>query len=132
VIVLDASAAVELLLGTGPGVRVAQRLMADGAPAQAPHLLDVEVASAFRRGVFRRVVDEARVSEALDDIAQLALVRHPHRELVDRIWALRGNLSEYDAANVALAEQHDAPLLTLDARLARAGGHRAKVEVIAF
>ena len=38
--------------------------------------------------------------------------------LVDRVWALRHNLSAYDACYVALAEALDRPLLTADQRLA--------------
>jgi predicted nucleic acid-binding protein len=50
--------------------------------------------------------------------------------LVPRYWALRDNLTVYDAAYVALAEAFDAPLLTADARLARAPGPRCTVEVL--
>jgi predicted nucleic acid-binding protein len=131
VIVLDASATVDMLVGTPAGTRVAQRVMADGARAHAPHLLDVEVTSALRRGVRRRVLDAVRAAEALADFASLSLVRHPHGPLLPRMWALRDTVSAYDAAYVALAEELGATLLTLDARLARAGDHRAKVEVIA-
>jgi predicted nucleic acid-binding protein len=129
VIVLDASAAVDLLVGTPAGGRVTQRILEDG-PVHAPHLLDVEVTSAFRRGVTRRVLDVVRAAEALDDFAHLSLVRHPHGPLLPRMWALRENLSAYDAAYVALAEELNAPLLTLDARLARTGGHRAKIDLV--
>ncbi len=130
-IVLDASAAVELLLGTRLGGVVAARLLADGGPAHAPHLLDVEVASALRRGVARRVMHETRAAEALEDLGALALVRYPHGPLLARVWELRSRLSPYDGVYVALAEQLGAPLVTGDARLARAGGHGARVEVVA-
>lgn len=130
-IVLDASAAVELLLGTPAGRIVARRLIADGGPVHAPHLLDVEVVSALRHAVARRLVDAQRGAEALDDLAELATVRYPHAPLLARVWTLRSRLSAYDAIYVALAEELDAPLLTRDRRLGRAGGHRAKVEVIA-
>jgi predicted nucleic acid-binding protein len=43
---------------------------------------------------------------------------------------LRNNLSAYDAAYVALVEALDAPLPTRDRRLAEAGGHRLKVELV--
>lgn len=39
------------------------------------------------------------------------------------VWALHPNLTAYDAAYVALAEEPGARLLTLDARLARSGDH---------
>ena len=70
------------------------------------------------------------VVEALDDLVDLSIVRYSHGPLLHRMWALRDNGSAYDAAYVALAEELGAPLLTLDARLARAGGHRAKIELI--
>lgn len=129
-IVLDASATVELLLGTRLGGVVAERLLADGGPAHAPHLLDVEVASAMRRGVARGVVAETRAAQALEDLADLAVARYPHLPFLTRIWALRSRLSAYDAAYVALAEELGALLVTRDARLARAGGHRAKIELV--
>jgi predicted nucleic acid-binding protein len=44
---------------------------------------------------------------------------------------LRDNVSAYDAAYIALAETLEAPLVTRDARLARAPGIRAEVEVYA-
>ncbi len=56
-------------------------------------------------------------------------MRYPHTSLVERIWSLRDNLTACDAAYVALAEALDAPLVTLDARLASAPGIRAAVEV---
>ena len=128
-IVLDASAIIDMLLGTPAGDRVSQRILEDGAP-HAPHLLDVEVTSALRRGVRHQVLDPDRGAEALDDFAAFSLVRHPHGPLLPRMWALRDNFSAYDAAYVALAEELDGPLLTLDARLARAGGHRATIELV--
>ena len=46
-----------------------------------------------------------------------------------RVWDMRENLTAYDAAYVVLAEALNAPLVTTDARLARAPGIRAAVEV---
>ena len=46
---------------------------------------------------------------------------------LDRIWRLRTMLTPYDAAYVALGEALGSPLLTTDARLARAHGHRAAI-----
>ena len=53
----------------------------------------------------------------------------PHRLLAPRVWELRDNLSAYDASYVALAEALQIPLVTTDARLARAPGIRCEVEV---
>ena len=51
------------------------------------------------------------------------------RSLWPRAWGLRTNFSAYDALDGALAEQLDAPLVTADARLARAPGLRCVVEL---
>jgi predicted nucleic acid-binding protein len=46
--------------------------------------------------------------------------------VAERAWELRGSLTAYDAAYVAVAELVGAPLLTLDARLSRAPGPRCR------
>ncbi len=129
-IVLDASAAVELLLRSEIGQAVATRLLADGEPPQAPHLLDAEVAQTLRRHVAAGRLSARRARRALEDLNQFALRRRAHRPLIARAWDLRGNLTIYDGLYVALAESLGVPLLTTDARLAAAPGHRARVEVI--
>jgi predicted nucleic acid-binding protein len=131
VIVLDASAAVELLLATRAGDEVEARLREAGGPARAPFLLDVEVASTLRRLVRTGLVPTSRGGEALTDLADLAVVRYAHGPLLPRVWELRDGLSAYDAIYVALAELLGAPLLTRDARLARTGGHDAAIELVA-
>jgi len=40
--------------------------------------------------------------------------------LLQAVWAIRHNVSIYDAAYLAVAAMHDAPLITFDARLAQA------------
>jgi predicted nucleic acid-binding protein len=109
---------------------VARRVQADAARPHSPSLVDLEVASVLRRLVRLGVVDARRGGEAIVDLADFALVRFPHTPLLGRIWELRDRLTAYDAAYVALAEELNAPLLTLDTRLARAGGHRAKIDLV--
>lgn len=130
-IVVDASALLELLLGGPAGERVARRLSARDEELHAPHLVDLEIAQVLRRYAAAGAIDESRGRDALGDLADLDLVRHPHDLLLPRIWELRDRVSAYDAAYVALAEVLPAPLITLDVRLARAGGHRARIELIA-
>lgn len=127
--VLDASAVVELLLGGPRGEAVAAAVRATGAEGQlhAPDLLDVEVAQVLRRYATQGVLSEARGAAALQMLATFPATRHPGRVLLPRIWALRENLTAYDAAYVALAEALDAPLLTCDVRLARSPGHGARI-----
>lgn len=127
---LDASAAVELLLGTPRGIAVADRIFDPAESLHAPELLDLEVAQALRRFERAEILDAARAANALQDLADLPLERYSHRLLLPRAWELRPNLTVYDAVYVALAELLEAPLLTGDASLAKAR-HRAKIERIA-
>lgn len=129
-IVVDASALLEVLLRTAAAGTVEQRLFAPGQTLHAPHLLDVEIAHVIRRYAANGDIDGERGRLALSDLADLSLRRYPHDMLLPRIWELRSNLTAYDAAYVALAEALDAPLFTRDRRLASAAGHRAKIELI--
>jgi predicted nucleic acid-binding protein len=129
-IVLDASAVVAVLLDPGPGTeRIRERIESPGESLYVPHLMDLEVLHALRRQALRGTLSQRRGSEALEDLANIMFVRYPHTPLVERIWELRHNLTVYDAAYVALAEALDAPLVTMDARLAQAPGHNAAVEL---
>ncbi len=129
--VVDASAVIEMLLCTRLGTLCSDRLLRAGELLCAPHLIDVEVIQVLRRYAGRAELSDARGEEALRDLADLPLQRYPHEPLLTRLWELRGSLSAYDAAYVALAEALDAPLVTCDGRLGRANGHEAKVEVLA-
>jgi predicted nucleic acid-binding protein len=128
VIVVDSSAAIDLIL-LGRASRFADRLLDARQSLQAPHLIDLEVAQVLRRLVRVGGFTDDRAGKALDYFLDLPISRHHHSHLLPRIWQLRDNLTAYDAAYVSLAEALDVPLLTLDARLARAGGHTAVVEL---
>jgi predicted nucleic acid-binding protein len=93
-------------------------------------VLDLEVAQVLRHTASSGALSARRGRAALEDLADLDLHRYPHDILLPRIWALRANATAYDAAYLALAEVLGAPLLTCDALLARASGHRARVEVV--
>ncbi|MFO1076191.1 MAG: type II toxin-antitoxin system VapC family toxin [Planctomycetota bacterium] len=128
-IVVDASAAVEMLLGTKLGLRVEEVALATDA-LHAPHLLDAEVLQVLRRFVARKQLAAARAAEAVEDLAAFPLRRHAHLGLLGRVFDLRHNLTAYDAIYVALAEALDATLLTCDKALAQAAGITAAVEVV--
>lgn len=129
-IVVDASAVLEVLLQTSNTPAVEKRLYEAGQTLHAPHLIDIEVAQVLRRVAMAGRIDGDRGRMALSDFADLPMQRYPHELLMPRVWVLRHNLTAYDAAYVALAELLDAPLLTRDGRIARATGHRARVEVV--
>ena len=129
-IVVDASALLEVLLRTSRARAVEERLFSPGETLHVPHLLDVEVAQVIRRYAAHGEIDSARGGEALDDLASFPLRRYPHDLLLRRIWELRNNLTAYDAVYVALAEVLEAPLLTRDRRLATAAGHRAAIVLV--
>lgn len=129
-IVIDASAMLELLMLTERGQRVEARLFRDAEEIHAPHLLDVEVLQALRRIVQRRDMAPARAEQAIEDLAALGVLRHPHGDLLGRAWALRKCISAYDAMYVALAEALDADLITCDGPLGAAHGHAARIEVM--
>lgn len=120
-LVLDAAAAVDLLVGGRRSAWVEAQLRRSGDIC-APHLLDIEVTGAFRRLVGLGAVPESRAEAALAALRALRIARYEHVALIPRIWALRGSVTAADAAYVALAEALDAPLVTTDARLARAPG----------
>ena len=129
-IVVDASALLEVLLNTPAGARIGDRLSGTGETLHTPHLLDLEVAQVLRRYAASGEMDPRRGQQALEDLADVPLVRYPHDLLLSRIWELRHNLTAYDAAYVALAEALAAPLVTRDAALASPSAHRARVELM--
>ena len=128
-IVLDASAAIELALNTATGKQVGDRVADVGETIHAPHLIDVEIVHALRRLVLRKTINAAHGEAALRLWGALDVERHAHEPYIARVWQLRNALSAYDATYVALAETLTAPLVTADRRLARASGNHAKIEV---
>lgn len=129
-IVLDASAALELLLRAGDHPGLVARVLRSGETIAAPHLLDLEIAQVLRRFRAAGELTAARAREAIDDHLALGINRYPHDGLLERIWQLRANCTAYDAAYIALAEAIDGVLITCDGRLADVPGIRAAVEVI--
>lgn len=129
-IVLDASACVEWLLGRSAADAVADRFRDPDVVVHAPSLLGVEVAAALRGLLLAGHMGAARASTALADLTSADIALHDPTPLLPRAWELRDNLTPYDAVYVALAEVLDAPLVTCDVRLARAPGIRATVDVV--
>lgn len=129
-IVLDASAVLDLLLQTERAEAIAALALAPDQRLHAPHLLDIEVTQVLRRFVQHKSLSPDRARTALKDYADLSIERHVQTPLLPRVFELRDSLTAYDGVYVALAEALAAPLLTCDARLARSHGHRANVTLI--
>ena len=127
-IVVDASAVLELLLGTAQGRRVASRLAEADDTLHAPSLVDVEVLQVLRRLTRARALGPDEAESALADLEALD---SSSVTTICPCSAARGtfaaNVSAYDAVYVALAEALDAPLLTCDTKLTRAPGLDARI-----
>lgn len=116
--VLDASAAVELLLGTAAGRRTATLLR--GESVAAPAHLDAEVLSALGRLARAGEVSEERVASSLGELGRAPIHRYPLSLVLRAAWDLRSNVSLRDALYVALARRLNATVITADRRLAAA------------
>ena len=128
-IVLDASATLELLYSTEVGELVAERIREEPSLC-APQLLIVECLQVLRRSEQRGEIDAGTAESLVGDLLALDIELYDHLLVATRVWQLRRNLTAYDASYVALSELLRAPLVTTDAKLAGAPGNDAVVELI--
>lgn len=129
-IVLDASAALELLLNGPLAGGVSRRALDIETSIHAPHLIDLEVAQVLRRFVRTGTIRDTRAQEVFDDLDALGVTRYPHQLLLPGIWALRNNVTAYDASYLVLAEMLDSKLVTCDAALATVPGYEKWVDLV--
>jgi predicted nucleic acid-binding protein len=120
-IVCDASALAAALLDAGVDGRWAADAVS-GADLAAPSLLAFETSNVVRRLEIAGGIGADQAAQAHADLLDLTIEQWPYEVLATRCRELRRNVSIYDASYVALAELIDAPLVTLDARLARSPG----------
>ena len=125
-VVCDASALVALLVDSGPDGRWVTDALS-GADIAAPTLVMFESANIIRRHELAGLVSADQAAQAHADLLDLAIEQWPYEVLASRVWALRENLSTYDAGYVALAELIGATLVTLDRRIARAPDVRCTI-----
>lgn len=130
IVVVDASVVLELLLRTKNAEHAERALFRPRQSLHAPHLLDIEVAQVLRRYFLNGELTSSRGHQALLDLRDIPIQRYPHQLFLDRIWALKNNVTAYDAAYLALSESLRATLLTCDKRLKTAAGHRVNVQTI--
>ena len=81
----------------------------------------------MRRLELAGTVSEDQAVQAVADLLDLPIEYWPYDALAERIWELHENLSSYDAAYIALAEELDATVVTLDRRMQRAPGLTCEV-----
>lgn len=125
-IVLDASAVVELLFQSAIGKKVAELIFQPKSNLLAPELLSVEVVQTVRRFIKSKELSQTRAKEAFVDFRDLPITFYPHSLLLEKIWELKNNFTAYDATYLALAEELGASLLTCDSAFIRA----EKVKII--
>jgi predicted nucleic acid-binding protein len=127
--VIDASAYIHGYTETTPSADSLRRRVAGGT-VHAPHLLVAEVGSAVRRMTHSGVLKPDRAVALLDGASSIVTRHYAHGPLARLAWTFRSSVSFYDALYLALATTLSIPLLTSDARLARAPGLPCTVEVI--
>ena len=125
-VVADASLLVSALVDTGPGGQWARSRVAEDTFA-SPEMALAEVSNTLRRMELAGQITTDNATRAQRDLLRLPLELFPFGPFADRVWALRGTLTSYDAWYVALAEAIGCPLLTLDRRLGRATGPSCEV-----
>ena len=128
--VVDASVLVAALVDSGREGAWAESALSDGGLA-APELVLAETCNILRRLQLAREISRLEANGAQSDLLRLEMDLFPFMPFAGRVWALRGNLTCYDAWYVALAEALDCPLLTLDRKLCRATGPKCDFVVLA-
>ena len=127
-LVVDASAVAELLLGRPAADGLGDLFAEHDFDLHAPHLLDVEVLSVLRSLLLGGKLEPGAAEDARRDHFALTITRHEVEPMADRIWDLRHQYTSYDACYLALAAALGAPLFTCDPKLIGTG-HDAEVRV---
>ena len=128
-IVVDSAAVIDALSGVAGADALRARLASE--ELHAPDLLGYEVVSALRGLTLGGMLSEARALDLLTDFDDVPIHRWASADgLRRRAFALRHNVSAYDAAYLALAEALGCAVMTRDARLARSTGHQVEVVVL--
>lgn len=127
-IVLDASAAVDLLLQQAPWQSVASLMLEHDVISS--ELLPVETLQAIRRFEHRGEISATRAAQAVEDLLALPVTLHGHLPLARLMWTVRADITAYDATYVTLAAALDAPLVTTDRRLAQTAVRHCEVAAL--
>jgi predicted nucleic acid-binding protein len=128
-VVIDASACVEIVCNTRRG-RALARLLPAGAEGWVPEHFYAEVLAVLRRQLLGQKLSESQATVAVGRLDGWHLRHASVAPLVPAAWSYRHNLTAADALYVALAEQLGASLLTDDHRLAQAPTFPPQVAVL--
>jgi len=127
-IVIDASVIVAALIDTGGDGIWAESVIADQT-LLAPELAMVEATNILRRLELAKELSAAESGLAQKDLMRLDIQLFPFHPFAERVWALRKNITSYDAWYVALAEALECSLATLDTKLKNASGTKCSFAV---
>lgn len=127
-IVIDASVIVAALVDTGRDGIWAESLIASETLV-APELAMVEATNILRRLELAKELSPVESGLALKDLIRMEIQLFPFHPFAERVWALRKNVTSYDAWYVALAEALDCSLATLDGKLKNASGTKCSFAV---
>ncbi len=122
---MDSSVLVALTSDAGPVGQWAERLLAEER-LFAPHLALVEATNILRRLELAGKLERLEAASASADLVALEIQLLPFAPFADRVWELRENITSYDAVYVAIAEQFNMPLATLDGKLADSPGPQCR------
>jgi len=127
-IVVDASLLVAILVDSGSAGKWGESTIAGNSLA-GPELALVETSNILRRLERAGEITTREADSSFRDLLQLDLELFPFAPFAERVWALRSNLTTYDAWYVALAEALHCPLASLDRKLSRATGPLCEIIV---
>jgi len=130
VIVIDASLAFNVCVAERSHQQAADLIAQQDQPLGGPELIELEFLQTLRRTVLSGAIDEDFAEKARQRFRTLQIFTFSHAQFTDRIWALRDNLTAYDAAYIAIAEHIDAPLWTSDQKLATRVGHLVEIVIV--
>ena len=125
-LIVDASCLISVLTGSG-SFNMISDFMKINSEQCAPHIIEVETLNVIRRAFLNGQIDGTTANQAVEDLRNWPGERFSHVGLIERAWELKHNLRGWDAFYVALAESLDAPLITLDSKLAKIKGLACKV-----
>lgn len=129
-IVIDASILANVVGDDGDDGRRARQEFRAADGVAAPDLVDVETTAVLRKRWLSGSITDQRFSDAVTDLEDLDFDRYPTLQFMARAYQLRANVTAYDAAYVALAEELGCELITADSRLAKATGPRCAIRVL--